>query len=94
MRKWIFKSTTLKTPFHIALSRMKLRSHCTFSGSNFCYARDKSRFIFGNILDWNVFINFIIFFNVLLFWFRAGQGLKKVGFSPFLKFVKISYNSE
>ena len=30
MRKWIFKCTTLKTPFHIALSRMKLRSHCTF----------------------------------------------------------------
>ena len=25
MRKWILKGTTLKTPFHIALSRMKLR---------------------------------------------------------------------
>ena len=34
------------------------------------------------------------FFNVLLFWFPAGQGLKKVGFSPFLKLVKISYDSE
>ena len=30
MRKWILKGTTLKTPFHIALFRMKLRSHCTF----------------------------------------------------------------
>ena len=34
------------------------------------------------------------FFNVLLFWFPAGQGLKKVSFSPFLKLVKISYDSE
>ena len=34
------------------------------------------------------------FFHVLLFWFPAGQGLKKVGFSPFLKLVKISYDSE
>ena len=34
------------------------------------------------------------FFNVLLFWFPAGQGLKKVGFSTFLKLVKISYDSE
>ena len=34
------------------------------------------------------------FFNVLLFWFPAGQGLKKVGFSPVLKLVKISYDSE
>ena len=25
MRKWILKGTTLKTPFHIALFRMKLR---------------------------------------------------------------------
>ena len=35
-----------------------------------------------------------VFFNVLLFWFPAGQGLKKVGFSTFLKLVKISYDSE
>ena len=37
------------TIFHIVLFRMKLRSHCTFLGSNFCYARDKSWFILGNI---------------------------------------------
>ena len=34
------------------------------------------------------------FFNVLPYWFPAGKGLKKVGFSPFLKLVKISYDSE
>ena len=34
------------------------------------------------------------FLNVLLFWFPAGQGLKKVGFSTFLKLVKISYDSD
>ena len=41
-----------------------------------------------------MFVNFIVFFNVLLFWFPAGQGLKKVGLSTFLKLVKISYGSE
>ena len=35
-----------------------------------------------------------LFFNVLLFWYPAGKGLKKVGFSTFLKLVKISYDSE
>ena len=93
MRKLIFKCTTLKTPFHIALSRLNSDHIALFSGSN-CYARDNSRFILGNILDWNVFVNFITFLNVLLFWFPAGQGSKKVGFSPFLKLVKISYDSE
>ena len=28
------------------------------------------------------------------FWIPAGQGLKKVGLSIFLKLVKISYDSE
>ena len=41
-----------------------------------------------------MFVNFIIFFNVLLFWFPAGQGLKKVDFGTFLKLVKISFDSE
>ena len=36
----------------------------------------------------------IIFFNVLLFWLPAGQGLKKVYFSTFLELVQISYDSE
>ena len=35
-----------------------------------------------------------LFFNVLLVWFPAGQGLKKVGFITFLKLVKISYDSD
>ena len=54
-----------------------------FSGSNFCNARDKSRFNLGNIYEWNVFVNFISFLNVLLFWFPADQGLKKVDFMTF-----------
>ena len=33
------------------------------------------------------------FLNVLLLWFSAGQGLKKVGLSTFLKSVKIWYDS-
>ena len=28
-----------------------------------------------------MFVNFITFLNVLLFWFPAGQGLKKVDFN-------------
>ena len=35
MGKWILKGTTLKTPFHIALFRMKLSSHCTFFQGRF-----------------------------------------------------------
>ena len=35
-----------------------------------------------------------VFLNVLLFWFPADQGLKKVDFITFLKLVKISYDSE
>ena len=30
-----------------------------------------------------VIVYFIVFFNVLLFWFPADQGLKKVGLSTF-----------
>ena len=32
--------------------------------------------------------------NLLLFWFPAGQGWKKVDFSYFLKLDKVSYGSE
>ena len=38
---------------------LKLISHYTFSGSNLFYSRDNSRFIFGNIYDWNVFVIFL-----------------------------------
>ena len=41
-----------------------------------------------------MFVNLIIFFNVLLFWFPARQGLEKVGLSTFLRLVKISYDSK
>ena len=34
------------------------------------------------------------FLNVLLFWFPAGQGLKKLVLVLFLKLVKISYDSK
>ena len=39
------------------------------SGSNFCNARDKSRFILGNILNWNVFVitsSFFLCFTILV----------------------------
>ena len=36
----------------------------------------------------------LTFLNGLLFWFQAGQGLKKVDISPFLKLDKISFDSE
>ena len=69
-----------------ALFQMKLRSHCTFlQRRNFCNARDKGPFILGNIYDCNVFVNFSSFLNVLLFWFHADQGLKKVNLIPFFK---------
>ena len=39
----------------------------------------------SNILNWNVLINFVKKVTVLLVWFPAGQGLKKVDFSSFFK---------
>ena len=41
-----------------------------------------------------MFVNFANFLNVLLFWFPAGQGLKKFTLVLFLKLVKISHDSE
>ena len=41
-----------------------------------------------------MFVYLSVFLNVLLFWFPADQGLKKVYFMTFLKLVKISYDSE
>ena len=71
---------------HCIISILTRSAHIAlFSGLNFCNARDKSRFILGNIYDWNVFVNFISFLNVLLFWFPADQGLKKVNFITFFK---------
>ena len=45
--------------------------------------------LFLAISNWNVFVYFIIVLKVLLFWFQAGQGLKKVDFSTFFKLFKI-----
>ena len=39
-------------------------------------------------------LNFISFLNVLLFWFPADQGLKKVDFITIFKSVNILYDSE
>ena len=39
-------------------------------------------------------VNFFIFLNIQLFWFPAGQGLKKGDFCTFKKVDKISYVSE
>ena len=61
-----------------------------FSGPNFCYAD-----LFLAVSKTGMcLLTSSFFFCVLLFWFRAGQGLKKVSFSTFLKLVKISYDSE
>ena len=93
MRKWILKGTTLKHHFTLHYFEWNSDHIALFLGSNFCYARDKNRLILGNIEDWNVFVNLIKEFNVLLVWFPAGKGLKKVDFSTFLKLDKISYDS-
>ena len=65
-----------------------------FSGSNFCYAGDKSRFILGNIYDWNVFVNFIIFLTFYFLGSQLAKVWKKLVLLLFLKLVKISYDSE
>ena len=61
--------------------------------SNFCYARDKSRFILGNIYDWNVFVSFISFLNVAIL-VPSWPWFEKVDFITFLKIDKILYDSE
>ena len=69
-RKWILKRTTLKTPFHIALFRMKLRSHYTVFRVKLLQCQN----YFWQYLKWNVLVNFISF----LFLFPADQSLKKL----------------
>ena len=88
MRKWILKGTTLKTPFHIVLFRLKLRSYYTFSGSNSCYARDKSQFNHCNIQDWNAFVNLIFLQTFYYFGFQLAKVWKKLVLVLFLKSVK------
>ena len=39
--------------------------------------------LFLAISNWYITVNFIVFFDILLYWFPADQVLKKVGFSTF-----------
>ena len=95
MRKWILKGTTLKTPFHIALFRMKLSSHCTFLQGRISALPEIRANLFLAISKTGMcLLTSSFFLNVLLFWFPAGQGLKKVGFNKKIKLVKILYDSE
>ena len=50
--------------------------------------------LFLEIIKTGMCLLTLSFLNVLLFWFPADQGLKKVCFSIFLKLVIISYNSD
>ena len=83
MRKWKLKGTTLKTPFHIALLRMKLRSHCTFFQGRISAMPDIRADLFLAISKTGMRLLASSFLNVLLVWLPAGQGLKKAGFSTF-----------
>ena len=87
MRKWILKGTTLKTPFHIALFRMKLRSHCIFFQGRISAMPEIRTDLFLAISKTGMcFLTKLKKNNVLLVWSPAGQGLKKVDFSTFFKF--------
>ena len=95
MRKWILKGTALKTPFHIALFRMKLRSDCTFFQGRISAMPEIRTDLFLAIFKTGMcLLTLYKKLNDLLVWFPAGQGLKKVDFGTFfLKFDKISYDS-
>ena len=72
--------------------RMKLRSHCTFQGRISAMPEIRTD-LFLAISKTGMCLLTLYFFNVLLVWFPAGQGLKKVYFSTLLKLDKISYDS-
>ena len=81
MRKWILKGTTLKTPFHIALFRMQLSSHCTFFHGRISAMTEIRADLFLAISKTGMCVVTSSFLSVLLCWFLAGQDLKKVGFN-------------
>ena len=84
MRKGILNGTTIKTPFQIALFRMKLRSHCTFFQGRISAMPEISADLFLAISMTGMCLSTLsVFLNVLLFWFPADQGLKKVNFITF-----------
>ena len=101
MRKWILKGTTLKIPFHIALFRMKLSSNETqitlhfIQGCISAMPEIRADLFLAISKTGMCLLTSLFFLNVLLLWFPAGQGLKKVGFSKKkIKLAKILYESE
>ena len=76
MRKWVLKDTSLKTLFHIALFRMKLRYHCTFFQARISAMTVIRADLFLAISKAGMCLLTSSFLNVLLVWFPAGQGLK------------------
>ena len=85
MNKWIFKCTTLKTPFHIALSRMKLRSHCTFFQGRISVMAEIKADLFLEISKTGMCLLTSSFFNVYCFGSQLAKVRKNVGFSTFFK---------
>ena len=75
---------------------MKLRSHCTFFQGRISAIPDIRADLFLAISKTVMCLLTLSFFlkNVLLFWFSADKGLKKVDFITSFKLVKISCDSE
>ena len=79
----------------MALFRMKLSSHCTFFQGRISAMPEIRANLFLIISQTGMcLLTSSFFLNVLLFWFPAGQGLKKVVFNNYLRLVKILYDSE
>ena len=81
------KGTTLKTPFHIALFRMKFRSHCTFLQGRISAMPEIRIDLFLAISKTGMcLLTFIKKKNIVLFvGFPAAQGLKKMILVLFFK---------
>ena len=94
MREWILKGTTLKTPFsHCIISNETQFTLHFFFQSRISAMPEIRADLFLAISKTGMCLLTLFFLNILLFWFQAGQGLKKVGFNIFFKLVKISYDS-
>ena len=85
MRKWILKGTTLKTPFHIALFRMKLRSHCTIFQGQISAMPEIRADLFLAISKTGMCLLTSSIFKRFASLVPTGQGLKKVCFSTIFK---------
>ena len=82
MRKFILKGTTLQTPFHIALFRMKLT---LFQGRISAMPEIKTDLFLAISKTGMCLLTLYYIFNVLLVSLPAGKGLKKVDFMTFFK---------